>query len=329
MDKVAQLCAEDAIGAVYTLPSGAKRLEALARTVATHRAIAGDEASVMADAGRYAGTNRVPATAPLSTAWLEAQWAQGIRWALTDSGYVDRDEIDGLRALFRNAAVLPAAADFMLALPMDTHWVSEHAPDVRRLVEDHGLPVAYMLGADRDPLATRAAVEGLLLLLESPVPSVLLRTDQSAIGALAAGASMSAMGTSSALRHIFPPRPGGPRPRVFSVLVPQTLSHHGADILAATINSMPEETYWWCPCAHCQYSRLDDILDPDDAFAHNVHAITEIARHVMDGGDRAQSLASWRALCEQAKHIHSEIAYATGKSWSRPRFLTAWTSHLV
>lgn len=329
VSSVAPLCAMEALGAVYTMPTGDTRSKTLKSTVELHRHIAGAEATVLVDANRYSGKNRLLASAPLSRRWLEEQWDLGITWAITDSGYVDRGATNDLRALVANAKALSRSTtgQFFLAVPIDVKWVTEDAEQLRKLVEAHGIPVAYMLGSPGDPLASRKAVEGLLYLLESPVTSALMRTDQSAIGALAGNATFSAMGTSATLRHIYPPRPGGfgPNPPP-SVLVPQGLSHHRTDTLAAAIGLTPDERHWLCECERCQAARLDTILDPVDAFSHNVHAITDIARHVLQGGDRAASLRSWTATCRNAQFVHMDIANSTQMNWNSPRFLAAWVA---
>ncbi|WP_157552709.1 hypothetical protein [Jiangella gansuensis] len=160
--------------------------------------------------------------APLSTRWVEEQWAHGLTWALTDSGYVDQAAYDDLNVLFRHAEAFEGdtQGQFILALPLDEYWLGKGAEYVRSLIDSYGRPVAVMLGAVGDPLRTKDAVHGFLYLLESPTPMAVLRTDQSAVGALAAGAAFSTMGTTASLRHIMPPR-GGPRvSNDFSVLVP-------------------------------------------------------------------------------------------------------------
>lgn len=327
---VAQLCTTDALGAVYTMPTGGGRDKTLEKTLKVHRGIAGDAATVLVDANRYFGNNRLPASAPLNHEWLQRQWDSGITWAVTDSGYLDRAASEDLRTLFAHGKELArkSSGNFFLAVAADNNWVTERAEEMRTIVEEHGIPVAYMFGSTGDPLGSKKAVEGLLHLLDSPVASGLMRTDQSAIGALAGNATFSAMGTSSSLRHIYPPRKGGGfRPSSFpSALVPQGLSFHRTDTLARAIGLTPDELHWLCPCERCQGARLDSIYDGDQAFVHSVYAITDVARNVMEGGDRTTSLTSWAAKCRAAQFVHIDISNSTQMKWDYPDFLGAWGS---
>lgn len=328
--EIAQLCAAEAVGAIYTMPVGKARDTTFQKTLATHREIAGDTGTVLADANRYYGTSRLPASAPLSIDWLQRQWDAGISWALTDSGYIDRDADEELNTLFAGADDLARKTNgqFFLTVPADNHWVTTRAADLRVVVEQHGIPVIYLFGSTGDPLASKKAVEGLLYLLDSEVPSALMRTDQAAIGALAGNAVFGAMGTSTSLRHIYPPRKGGGfSPSPFpSAFLPQGLSFHRIDTLARAIALSPEELHWICSCERDQGMRLDSILDATHAFTHSLLSLTEVARHVLTGGDRPTSLASWGALCRNAQFVHIDIETTTGMKWDYPSFLGSWGS---
>lgn len=325
---VAQLCAAETVGAIYTMPVGKSRDTTLEKTLATHREIAGESATALADANRYYGTNRVSASAPLSLEWLQRQWDAGIPWAITDSGYVDRNADDDLTALFAGGDELArkATGRFFLAIPADKHWVTTRAADLRAAVEAHGIPVIYLFGSTGDPLASKKAVDGLLYLLDSAVPSAIMRTDQAAIGALAGNAVFGAMGTNTSLRHIYPPRPGGGfRTTGFpSAFLPRGLSFHRTDTLSRAIALSPDELHWLCSCDRCGGMRLDSILDETHAFTHSLLSLTEVARHVLSGGDREKSLASWSSMCRSAQFTHIDIETTTGMKWDYPDFLGAW-----
>lgn len=325
---VAQLCAAEAVGAIYTMPVGKTRDTTFEKTLAAHRKVAGDTGTVLVDANRYYGASRLPASAPLSLDWLQRQWDAGITWAITDSGYIDRNADDDLNTLFAGADDLARKTKgrFFLAVPADNHWVTTRAADLRTVVEQHGIPVIYLFGSTGDPLASKKAVEGLLYLLDSAVPSALMRTDQAAIGALAGNAVFGAMGTSTSLRHIYPPRNGGGfSPSPFpSALLPQGLSFHRIDTLGRAIALSPDELHWICSCERDQGARLDSIVDATHAFTHSLLSLTDVARHVLSGGDRDKSLASWGALCRNAQFVHIDIESTTGMKWDYPDFLGSW-----
>lgn len=325
---IAQLCAAESLGAIYTMPVGKSRDATLKATLATHHEIAGTDATVLVDANRYSGNKRMPASTSLSLEWLQRQWDAGTRWAVTDSGYVERDADDDLRALFAAGDKLArkATEPFFLALPIDNQWVTKRASELRNLVEQHGIPVAYLFGSSGDPLASKKAVEGLLHLLDSPVPAAVMRTDQAAIGALAGNAVFGAMGTSTTLRHIYPLGKGGfNNPVQFpSAFLPRGLSYHRIDTLARAISLSPGELHWVCSCELCQGRRLDSILDETDAFTHSLLSLTDVVRGVLSCGDRDTCLASWSKKCQTAQFVHLDIESTTELRWDAPQFLGAW-----
>jgi hypothetical protein len=326
VEQVAQLCATDQLGAVITIPTGKSRNTTLVKTVEKFREIAGPDATFIADANQYSGNNRSFAGEDLDEDWLKAQWDTGLPWALTNSGYVSKNDDASLRGLLEAGDRLAktAAGNFMLGIPLDVQLVADRADEVRDLVEQFGIPVAFMLGSASDPLGSHKAVKGLVHLLKSPVPTSLLRTDMSAIGALCAGASIAAMGTSSALRHIFPPANGFGRATGVSAMVPQALSMHRVETIALAMGLTPEELHWNCFCDGCQGRKLDHILDDVQAFRHNIFSTLDIARHAMSGPDSAANLQSWKSTCTAAQFVHMDIASSTGMRWDTPSFLGGW-----
>lgn len=328
---VAPLCAAGHLGAIYTVSGGASRDNAVRKIAQAHRSAAGEGATFLIDAARYDGRDREPADAELSLSWLREQWDHGATWAMTDSGYIHRDRVDQLDAVFAEGALLrsqaPVGAKLLLAVAGDYQWVSHRADDLRKRVDQYELPVVYMFGAEGDPLETHAAVAGLLHLLDSPVPSALARSDHAALGALAGRAVFGAMGTSTRRRHIYPPKKGGGRSAgEFSVLLPEGLSFHRNDTLARAIALSPDESYWHCHhCELCDGRRLDEIFDPTTAFVHSIESLQETARRILSSGDQATAMKSWKAKCADAQFIHSDIE-ATGIKWTYPMSLTAWVS---
>src|SRR5690606_18342378 len=109
-----------------------------------------------------------------------------------------------------------------------------------------------------------------------------------------------------------------------SALVPQGLSFHRIDTLARAIALSPDELHWLCHCDRDQGMRLDSIVEDTHAFTHSLLSLTDIARHVLNGGDRDKSLASWGALCRNAQFIHIDIESTTGMKWDYPDFLASW-----
>jgi hypothetical protein len=95
-------------------------------------------------------------------------------------------------------------------LPLDARWFA--APPVyealAREINKYDVPVAVVIEHESDPFGVRYVVTGFLELLDAVrVPVLLLRSDVSALGALCHGAHAAAIGTTSALRHLYPTYP--------------------------------------------------------------------------------------------------------------------------
>jgi hypothetical protein len=329
-EAVAAVCSQDYVGAVYALPknSPSTRERALRRAVETHRSAAGRQSSVLADADLYSGKNRVMGEHRLNPGWVAHQLNAGLPVACTDSGFINDASSAQLISVLSQAAGLQQqrTGRVLTFLPLCGTWVTQRAETLRAQIERHQVPVALLLGAAQDPLASKRAVEGLLHVLESEVPVSLLRTDMAAVGALAAGASIAAIGTRSGLRHIYPIRKskGGPPPSLPSVLVPQSMSLHRLDTLAEAIADSPDGLHWTCPCNRCYGRSLITIRSEEQAFGHNLSAAADIARHVLDCPGRAGRLQSWVALCGQAQFVIMDIAATTNRRWDGPDYLGAW-----
>jgi hypothetical protein len=329
-EAVAAVCAEDFLGAVYALPknSPSTRERTLRRAIQTHRSVAGPQATILADADLYSGKNRVMGEHRLDQSWVAHQLNVGLTVACTDSGFINDATPEQLVSVLNQAAGLPQqrSGRVLTLLPLGGTWVTQRADALRAQIERAQVPVALLLGSAKDPLGSRLAVEGLLHVLESEVPVSLLRTDMAAVGALAGGASIAAIGTRSGLRHIYPVREskGGPPAALPSALVPQSLSLHRLDTLAEAIADSPDALHWICRCNRCYDRSLITIRSEEHAFAHNLSAAAEIARHVLNGLVRSERLASWAALCGQAQFVNMEIAATTNRRWVCPAYLGAW-----
>ncbi|WP_327009373.1 hypothetical protein OHA72_20300 [Dactylosporangium sp. NBC_01737] len=166
------------------------------------------EAPLLLDAARYAGQARLPASAPFNPRWLRRQRELGVP-VLTDSGYVDSGDEPGLAGILHRAAVLP---DTIAVLPLHPTWLQDrlHRTVLTGHIRAAGAPVALVLEANRDPFALPGVVDGLLAVLGCGVPTLLLRCDVSALGALCHGAQAAAVGTVAGLRHLTPARHRSP-----------------------------------------------------------------------------------------------------------------------
>jgi hypothetical protein len=251
---------------------------------------------------------------------------------LTDSGYVAADDEAGLASILARAALL---GDAIALLPLHRSWLMR--PRQRAVLQDRiveaGVPVAIVLEHAGDPLALQGVLRGLLKVLRSGAPVMLLRADTSALGALCYGAVAAAVGTVSALRHLYPVttrRPGRRDSPVVAAVVEQCLAYVGIDKIAAAVKADPDHDIWRCDCDECAKQPIGALAQlpthaeqEQAAFTHSLHVLLGLR----DGLCRLSSAdrrLSWLAQVKNAIFRWEEISAESQPSWKTPKFLGCW-----
>src|ERR1700742_2607398 len=223
---------------------------------------------ILCDANRYSGRRRAPAAVGVRESWIAEQHDLGLV-ALTDSGYLAPHDWRGLRHILAEAARQPGPTVAML--PLSARWFEHSVDGLAEEIEHHGVPVAVAIEHAKDPFGVRYVLRGFLGLASVSVPVMLLRSDVSALGALAHGTFAAAVGTTARLRRI-PPRTargavGFPSLRAF---VPPLLGHHPLDSMSRLA------PYWRCDCHECGGRTLTDLArsprPETSAFRHSLSA---------------------------------------------------------
>lgn len=285
---------------------------------------------MLLDASRYAGPVRSLASGPFSLDWIAVQRRLRLP-VLTDSGYVAEDDLLGLVSILDRARLL---GDVIAVLPLQSSWLSQRGRRQFLLerIAHAGVPVAIALEHAKDPLGVQAVLAGLLEVLALPVPVLLLRCDTAALGALCHGAMSAAVGTTSALRHLYPtPRtPGRVRPPEVAAVVKQCLAYIGVDRIATAVQADPDEPMWACYCATCKQRTLDWLVTVGPrpareraAFTHSVEVLLDLRDDLCRRSSPAQRQASWRAHLANAESRYDEIEQES-RALTRPAFLAAW-----
>ena len=327
VDRVAAFSRNAGITTIYTV-AGGNRIAAADKLLKTHRSIAGSEARILFDANRYSGKNRASGEAPLSQEWVTWQLEHGAPVALTDTGYISVERIDQVDlVLARGAAIASQVGGaVMTTLPIDSLILKNSAEQLRTAIDRVGVPVALALGHSNDPFGAVDTVRGLLHLLGSSVSIALLRTDLSAVGAVAAGAQFGAVGTSSTLRHIWPSKGGGRSPGT-SVLVPRLMSYHLLERLPLVAAQVPAD-YFWCDCNICEGGAVFDHVTEHTAPDHSIGSIATFAANLLSG-TREENLKSFREKAMNAQTLHSEIQVEMEDvRWAPARSLDSWVKAL-
>lgn len=276
------------------------------------------EAPLLLDAARYAGQARLPASAPFNPRWLRRQRELGVP-VLTDSGYVDSGDEPGLAGILHRAAVLP---DTIAVLPLHPIWLQDrmHRTVLTGHIRAAGGPVALVVEANRDPFALPGTVEGLLAVLGCDVPTLLLRSDVSALGALCHGARAAAVGTVAGLRHLTPklPQPRGFRPAAPSAVFRPTLSYRRIGTIARAHRRRPDPDLFGCACTVCDGRDVDWMTELSDrdrevpAFEHSIRVLQDLRDELLPpgigpGSDAARQ--SWTAKCADAVYRSRELGW--------------------
>lgn len=326
---VRTLVATEGLGVVYSLDPRRKKRDPRTelQAIVHHTRFRAPEAAILVDANRYSGKNRKSSKQGLTPQWTKFQLTNcSLPYALTDSWYVGRGDIQSLDSLLAESARLGDRV--ITVLPLHWKWLTEDLETLKSRLESHGRPIALALEHQDDPMREEGAAAGLCALLQTGIPLFLLRSDTSAIGALAYGAGGVAVGTDSGLRHIYPlGKGGGGVPRT-SVLVPELLTYFLLDKAGDAIQLNPDLTLWDCHCMHCAGRRLDwfrfNANAGDHAFAHSLSSLARVGRAVTEAPSELRREV-WTDMCQQAQWKHFSVKTGDeGETWEPKRVLANW-----
>ncbi|MER5391108.1 hypothetical protein [Saccharopolyspora sp. NPDC002686] len=294
----------------------------------------GFEKPLLCDAARYKGNGRYPASEPFDNQWILSQRKLDLP-VLTDSGYVGEGDVTGLRSILARSRELGEAV--IACLPLHRSWLGERAwlTLLEEEIRTSGVAVALVLEHPGDPLGVQKVLRGLLTLLASGSPVLLLRSDVSAVGALCFGALAAAAGTTSGLRHLYPVsnENGRFRPAQVSVLIEHCLSYVGADKVATAVQLTPDQVERWeCDCHTCNGRMMDHfatILDRGEkqaaAYSHSLEILINVHERLRFSSlTPNQRRNSWIEQCSVAGFYHLDIGRSVNGNWTIPRFLESW-----
>lgn len=276
---------------------------------------------ILCDANRYSGRRRSAALTGLRSSWTAEQRGLGLL-PVTDSGYLAEHDWPGLRRILSDAARQDSRhhGQVIPMLPLAARWFEHSVDGLVTELERFGLPAAVAIEHPKDPFSVRYLIRGFLALLTAEVPIVLLRADVSALAALCHGTHAAAIGTTGALRHLYP-RTGRGTPRLPSIaaFVPHLLEHRPLPTIA---DRLPADLRCDCPeCAGRPLVTLARSARPEaSAFRHSLSA--QLALHDRLSATPAP-VAAWHDLCARALAEHRLLADSL-PDWHAPTNLRAW-----
>jgi hypothetical protein len=293
----------------------------------------GFDGPILCDANRYSGRRRIRAGRGIRPAWCRAQHELDLI-ALTDSGYLAKRNWIGLRTILRAAE--RQAPPVIAVLPLDARWfaASPVCEALAREINRYGIPVAIVIEHESDPFGVRYVVAGFLKLLNAVrVPMLLLRSDISALGALCHGAHAAAIGTTSALRHLYPELPHRrPPPPGISAFVTPLLTYHRLDTCERIVAQTPDlEHLWQCHCPVCGGATPDKLVrasrrETDTAaYLHSLYTQLDLHDQLSLARTREALISTWHETCSHALFIHRDLAQVMQR-WRIPANLRGWVA---
>lgn len=319
---------------VYTAPSNARGqgiFRSLENTVAAHRQLNGS-ADVAFDGNRYSGSGRSYGAGNLQPGWLQAQDDLGLSFLTLDGGYIVDGDWDGIgRLLDAGAAGKQRFGDRVhVDLAIDAKMLRHSPGRIVDLIGQSGCRVTLKLGHRTDPLARRDTVAALVQVLAANNRVSLGRTDLAGVGALAVGADHVSVGTTTSLRHVFPPTKksgGGGRNVDFALIVPRALQFRQHVRVLEAIAADPDNPRWVCLCGPCGGRSLERIRTEQQAWEHSLSVVFDRANTMSALPTRAARIRHWSERCAYADFENRELRDEM-PDWPVPEYHGAWKSAL-
>jgi hypothetical protein len=298
--------------------------------------LAAETPGVLVDPAAY-GLPAAADSAPLFDydEWLTRQQAAGVPLILTDTPRIRNQDRSALRkALERWAAI----DDTLVVLPIEPWWLRDGLPWLIEEVREAGRPVAIVLLHQFNGLDTARAVAGLLAFISAvqPLPVVLLRSDISAVGAVAHRAFAGFVGWSANTRHgplpMRQPDPAEERDDSPSVFVPALHDYFKASSLPAFGRHRRSDVLR-CDDPVCSGDSLLEITGRCEtdlqaartlAGRHNVAVTEQAARLILAAAEPPETWPeAWREACQAGATVSASLA-ESGISLSLKPWLRQW-----
>lgn len=329
-----QQLADSKLPVVYTALSNTRGqgvFRAMEATVAAHRERGGSN-TVAFDANRYAGSGRSYGASSLQPGWLQAQDDLGLSFLTLDSGYIVDGDWDGVQRLLEaGAAGVQRFGDRVhVDLAIDARMLRHSSERLIELIAQSGSRVTLKLGHRADPLGRRDTVAALVQILDACARVSLGRTDLAGVGALAVGADYVSIGTTTSLRHVYPPvkrSGGGGRLVDFALIVPRALQFRQYARVLEVVALDPDDPRWVCTCPSCAGQSLERIRSEEQAWEHSLAVIYDRAATLTALPTRVERMRHWSETCAYADFENRDLRDEM-PDWPVPDSHGAWKSAL-
>jgi hypothetical protein len=266
--------------------------------------------------------------------WLTRQQAAGVPLILTDTPRIRNNDVSALQKALARWDTIDEPT--LVVLPLEPWWLRRRQ-GLPRLIEEVRIaarPIALVLLHQYNGLDIKGAVAGLLEFISAvrPLPVVLLRSDISAIGAVAHQAFAGFVGWSANTRHgpLPVPRPKNDdeqdeSPSVFVPALNDYLKTSKLPVFAR----IRRPDVLRCDDRECRGDSLLRIADLSEtdlrdgrmlASLHNLASTEQLARRVLAAEDPR---AAWRESCRAGAKTIASLT-ERGVSLPQRRWLRQW-----
>lgn len=207
---------------------------------------------------------------------------------------------------------------------VDGRWV--------RPIAASGLPIATVFAGFGDPLSTPAALEGAINIIEAAEVAFAIRGDISVVGLMTLKAIAGAIGTSSAVRHLWLPSRSLSRKRRQgdrSIFVPAAANWMKLSFVRQAQADPRLDDLFSCNCKVCGPNgdvRNLGASDEDVQDRHSIDAAYRLARQVLGA---AHPVSRWQEVCLMAEDTYAELKRRGVSGPTMPESLRSWHRLLV
>ena len=256
--------------------------------------------------------------------WHQRQLELHVSEFISPGAYVDNSGAAALRQALTSESKWVQKHGGRLSLALHYSWLTGGLRTLTRQLSGVDLPFALAFADRYDPLGRAGAVEGLVELLSKVSDVTIMRCDIGAVGAVAHGAKLGAVGTSPTTRHVFPPdQKGGGRSNSPAVFVTPLLSF----MSGASLDALPRSASPACQLRCCNQRalrRLNTRARDAEAIRHNRIAI----RHVVDRliASRLPPPDAFKQMCLQAQTEAQRLSILAGRPIDASAQVRAWAN---
>lgn len=255
--------------------------------------------------------------------WHQQQQEIGVAEFISPGSHVQGYSLTALKDALRTESLWAGRFGGRASLALASPWLTTGLGDLIRELQSARMPLALAFCHRYDPLGSAAAVRGLVNVLRNVPDVAIVRCDIGALGAIAHGAALGAIGTSSTVRHVFPPdQTGGGPANGPSVFIPELLDYRPGPFL----DELPEQASPRCPYECCDNQRLRRFNTNrlgSEATRHNRISISRIAEALLEQ-QPADRPAHFKRLCQNAVHSAATLSGQARRPFEARPQVEAW-----